>query len=76
MGQLSWSPVPTCRLSHPAETRMHFDRWMHFARELYMKNALKIMLVGTQNMAADIMNKVVDKTTFFRHRKTIMGLAD
>ena len=44
----------------------HFDRWLHFARELYLKNAIKIYLTTTDKMMADIMTKPTDKTTFLR----------
>ena len=44
----------------------HFDRWLHFARELYLKNAIKIYLTTTDKMMGDIMTKPTDKTTFLR----------
>ena len=42
------------------------DRWLHFARELYLKNAIKIYLTTTDKMMGDIMTKPTDKTTFLR----------
>ena len=49
----------------------HFDRWLHFARELYLKNAIKIYLTTTDKMMGDIMTNdqadgLTDKTTFLR----------
>ena len=49
-----------------AKRTAHFDRWLHFARELYLKNAIKIYLTTTDKMMADIMTKPTDKTIFLR----------
>ena len=53
----------------------HFDRWLHFARDLRLRNAIEIFLTGTDNMMADFFTKPVDKTTFLRCRKYVLNLA-
>ena len=55
---------------------VHFDRWLHFARDLRLRNAIEVFLTDTNNMMADVMTKPSDKTTFFRCRKYIMNLRD
>ena len=44
---------------NPGATKrtVHFDRWLHFARELYLHNAIKIFLTTTDNMMADMFTK-------------------
>ena len=51
---------------------VHFDRWLHFARELYLRNKIKVFLTGTDNMMADGFTKPVDKTKFLKCRDYIM----
>ena len=55
---------------------LHFDRWLHFARELYLHNAIKIFLTTTDNMMADMFTKAVDKTAFLRCRAYVMNLSN
>ena len=63
-------------VKNPGATKrtVHFDRWLHFARELYLRNAMKPFLTTTDKMMADVFTKAVDKTTFFRCRKYVMNL--
>ena len=63
---------------NPGATRRtaHFDRWVHFARQLYLRGALKIFLTDTHNMMADGLTKVTDKTTFFRGRRYAMNITE
>ena len=50
---------------YPGATKrtLHFDRWLHFARELCLANKIQIFLVGTDDMMADGFTKPVDKTS-------------
>ena len=63
---------------NPGATKrtVHFDRWLHFARELYLHNAIKIFLTTTDNMMADMFTKAVDKTAFLRCRAYVMNLSN
>ena len=63
-------------IKNPGATKrtVHFDRWLHFARELYLRNGMKIFLTTTDKMMADMFTKAVDKTTFLRCRKYVMNL--
>ena len=60
----------------PGATRrtVHFDRRIHFARDLYLRNAIQIYLTDTNNMMADYFTKPSDKTTFYRCRKYTMNI--
>ena len=62
-------------IKQPGATKRttHFSRWLHFAREQCLANAIKMYLTGTENMMADIFTKPVDKTTFLRCCAYIMG---
>ena len=52
---------------------VHFDRWLHFARELCLRNKIEIFLCGTDDMMADGFTKPVDKTKFLKCRQYIMS---
>ena len=45
-----------------------------FARELYLRKALRILLVTTHKMMADNLTKVVDRYKFFLCRRYQMNL--
>ena len=51
---------------------MHFDRWLHFARELTLRNKVNVYLAGTDDMMADFFTKAVDKTKFLKCRNYLM----
>jgi hypothetical protein len=53
------------KLGVSARTR-HYERWLYYVRELYWLGIIKINLVGTAAMIADIFTKALDKTTFLR----------
>ena len=53
---------------------IHFERWLHFARSLQLRNVIKSVLVGTDDMRADDKTKVVDKKKFLMCRRTTMNL--
>ena len=51
----------------------HFARWLHFAREMALRDAIRVHLTTTDNMMADYFTKPTDKTTFLRCRKYMMS---
>ena len=61
-------------IKYPGATKrtLHFDRWLHFARELCLLNRIAIFLTGTDNMMADGFTKPVDKTKFLKCRDYIL----
>ena len=52
---------------------VHFDRWLHFARELTLRNKAEVFLAGTDDMMADGFTKPVDKTKFLKCRQYLMS---
>ena len=52
---------------------VHFDYWLHFARELVLKNKVEVLFAPTDEMMADGLTKAVDKTKFLRCRDYIMS---
>ena len=44
-----------------------------FARDLYLKNKIKMALVVTDDMMGDNMTKVVDRSKFFKCRNYQMN---
>ena len=42
-------------------------------RELKHTGKVRLVLVPTKEMAADMMTKALDDATFIRHRATVMG---
>ena len=61
-------------IKYPGATKrtVHFDRWLHFARSLCLKNKVEMFLVGTDDMMADGFTKPPDKTKFLKCRDYIM----
>ena len=51
---------------------LHFDRWLHFAHELYLRNKVEIYFAGTELMMADFFTKPVDKTKFLECRDYLL----
>ena len=83
----SWTlPVPspvfpyplTPLYRYPGATKrtLHFDRWLHFARELYLRNKVEIYFAGTGLMMADFFTKPVDKTKFLECRDYLLTRAE
>ena len=62
-------------IRNPGATKntVHFDRRLHYARELYLMHAIKVILTTTDRMMADIFTKASDKTMFLRCREYIMN---
>ena len=52
---------------------VHFDRWLHFARDMVLKNKTEIFFAPTELMMADGMTKALDKTKFLKCRDYIMS---
>ena len=46
----------------------HFDRWLHWARQLYLQKVISLYLGPTELMMADDKNKMVDRSKFFACR--------
>ena len=55
---------------------VHFDRWLHYARETVLNNKGEIFLVSTDDMMADVFTKPVDKTKFLKCRAYLMTEAN
>ena len=51
----------------------HVERWLMFARDLYLRKGFGLTLVTTHKMMADNMTKVVDRDKFFKCRDYQMG---
>ena len=47
----------------------HFSRWLHWARELVLKQLVHVYLAPTEKMMADDKTKVVDRAKFLNCRK-------
>ena len=64
-------------IKYPGATKrtLHFDRWLHFAREMCLHNRIEIFLTGTDNMMGDGFTKPVDKTKFLKCRDYILTKA-
>ena len=64
-------------IKYPGATKrtLHFDRWLHFAREMCLHNRIEIFLTGTDDMMADGFTKPVDKTKFLKCRDYILTKA-
>ena len=64
-------------IKYPGATKrtVHFARWLHFARELCLRNKAEMFLVGTDMMMADIFTKPLDKTKFLTCRDYLMSAA-
>ena len=57
----------------PTKKSAHVERWLMFARDLYLKNKIKMALVVTDDMMGDNMTKVVDRSKFFKCRNYQMN---
>ena len=53
----------------------HYERWLHYARDLRLKNKIEVILVTTDKMMADFFTKPVPKVPFFRCRDYMMTTA-
>ena len=64
-------------IKFPGATKrtLHFDRWLHFARELCLRNKIEVFLAGTEDMMGDGFTKPVDKLKFIKCRDYLMAKA-
>ena len=55
-------------IKYPGATKrtVHFERWLHFARSMYMRNKVEMFLIGDPDMIGDIFTKALDKTKFLK----------
>ena len=72
----SKSAYDTVRNPGATEKSTHVERWLMFARDLYLTKAIGLTLVPTHRMMADGMTKVVDKDKFFKCRDYAMGIEE
>ena len=63
-----------CNRTTNGKNSRHVERKVYKMRELRREGIVKLVLVGTKDMDADIMTKHVDDATFERHRATILNL--
>ena len=69
----SKSAYDTVRNPGATKRSTHVERWLMFARDLYLMKKITISLVSTHIMMADDKTKVVDREKFFRCRNYQMG---
>ena len=64
-------------IKNPGVTKRstHFERRLHYAREMYLHGRFVLHLVSTHDMMADGMTKVVDRDKFFKCRNYVMNVA-
>ena len=55
---------------------VHFEGWMHYVRDCYLRGKIRVTHVLTAQMRADNMTKVVDKAKFLFCRKYQLNLTD
>ena len=53
---------------------VHFERWLYFLRDRYLRRCMKITFIGTDKMRADDKTKVVFKAKFIMCRLFQMNL--
>ena len=63
-------------IENPGVTKhtAHFERWLHWGRELRMKKGIIVILVSTKIMMADDKSKVVDRQKFLDCRRFQLNL--
>ena len=61
---------------NPGATKhsVHFERWLYYVRDLYLRGKLKITFRGTNVMPADDKTKVVFKAKFIYCRRMQLNL--
>ena len=53
----------------------HFERWVSYVRDLYLRYIIGIEHLGTDDMPADIFTKALPHDKFVKFRKILLGLA-
>ena len=54
----------------------HYETWMQYTRELYLKLLVVINWIPTKEQIADLFTKPLDKTTFLYLRSLLMTSAE
>ena len=52
----------------------HFERWLYWARELFLNKKLLLNHINDEEMMADSLSKVTDRAKFLKCRKTQLNL--
>ena len=63
-----------CHRTTVGKNSKHVERRVYKMRELQHQGIVKVNLIPTAEMPADLLTKALDDKTFHRHRKTIMNL--
>ena len=50
----------------------HFERWIHYCREQRLAGRIRIVLISTTMMIADLLTKAASKATFLSLRKKMV----
>ena len=54
----------------------HYERWMLYGREEYMRKISTPVYISTKEQVGDIFTKALDKTTFLKFRAILLNLSD
>ena len=68
------SAIDTVKNPGMTKKSTHFERWLQFARDLYLKKQVHMFACKTDLMMGDNMTKVTDKTKFFACRNYQMNI--
>ena len=64
-----------CQRATNGKNSRHVERKVYKMRELRKQGVVKLTLVPTKEMEADMLTKPLDDATFERHRDTVMNTA-
>ena len=70
----SQSGIDIVRNPGATKSSVHFERWLYYVRELFLRGKLQVTFQGTQLLAADDKTKVVFKSKFLYCRMKQMNL--
>ena len=70
----SKSGIDTIKNAGATKHTVHFERWLHYVRDLYLRGKIKFVLVTDDKMRADYLTKVVDKKKMEFCRRHQMNL--
>jgi hypothetical protein len=62
-----------CHRDTQGKHSRHVERKMFKMRELAHSGKVKLKLIPTAEMSADMLTKALDDRTFLRHRRTVMN---
>ena len=63
-----------CHRTTVGKNSKHVERRCYKMRELYHQGIVKLTLVPTAEMSADMLTKALDDKTFHKHRARVMNL--